>query len=292
MKHARILITSFISFIFLVPFVEACYVINDLGPTSCSIYYQCSCSGEDCSFGFSSAAAFTPNIGDIGPSRFCEIAWITWDGQKPPNFWDKYPNAYGSSFATNSYKSPKPPVNYNGKPCEVRMASCLSHEPCSICFPYTDCWYSVFEGKWDYNERGCIIKCNGNIEKQVHFGIGGDETRNRCESACGASSVCDEVPPGGSVCIGDTKRTCDSNCNFVSDESCGYGYYCSDGVCNRIGGGGGGQYGPWFFIPGLEILVVGFSVYCFIVAIVSEGFVLYIIIKKLTKRISRKRKRR
>lgn len=161
----------------------------------------------------------------------------------PSVHWENYPNAYGSPYSTKDTRpeNPNPPSNYNGKPCQIRWQS--------ITFVrFSDC-FGVFDGKWDSSQRGCV-ECDDIIQKKIHFGADGELYGNKCETACGATdSRCDEIPPGGSGCVGNIKRTCDSNCNFVSDVNCNdYGstYNCLDGVCKSKSSGGGGCGGtPW-----------------------------------------------
>jgi hypothetical protein len=71
-----------------------------------------------------------------------------------------------------------------------------------------------------------------------------------CESACGADPICDDKPPGYTICDGNFKKTCDNNCELVSkdcspyacknndclnscqsDSDCAEGYYC----CKKTG---------------------------------------------------------
>jgi len=105
-----------------------------------------------------------------------------------------------------------------------------------------------YNGKWDRSEGKCV-GCSGNIENNIYYCSGdfgysstGD---SRCESACGASSQCDEQNP--STTLSDecwtlyknyleTSRICDSNCIYHSTK-----YYCSSSNCGdyKICGGSG-----------------------------------------------------
>jgi hypothetical protein len=90
----------------------------------------------------------------------------------------------------------------DGAECEIRGGNCCD-------FATT--------GVWD-NSQGKCIKCNGKTENLIYattatiYTSGNGDTgaitgNSRCEVACGAASVCDEVRPGDSGCIDCTTST-------------------------------------------------------------------------------------
>ncbi len=108
----------------------------------------------------------------------------------------------------------------NGQSCTAmdREVSGLS---CNDCFK---------SGYWDYSDSKCV-ECNGNIGGNVW----GNTTQiadtcnniplsydNLCESACGASTECDEKNPGD--CSTASWYKCNSTCQKISS--------CGDGTCN------------------------------------------------------------
>jgi len=124
----------------------------------------------------------------------------------------------------------------NGNICKIRLLGV--------------CEYPT-EGRWDASESKCL-QCSGNIEDKicgdtagiyVQYGTGicTQEGNQKCESACGASSGCDEVVPGSVSCdiYGNqlTIRVCDSNCNYSSDE-----YVCEPANCGVSQSCGGTTY--------------------------------------------------
>ncbi len=190
MKHLKK--TSLVLLLLLIslPVGKACFIVNDLG-ISCATLYRCGCMNDGyCSFQ-------SENQGTNRELRYL-VSWITYDGPEPANWWENYPNAYGSSYKTNDPNSPIPTSYYNGKTCEIRWNPIPG-------VSFTDC-SSFFKGKWDVSERACV-ECSGRKEIRVDFSYGDEEYRSRCESACGADPECDEITP-------DTGN-CDATCNYV-----------------------------------------------------------------------------
>jgi hypothetical protein len=67
------------------------------------------------------------------------------------------------------------------------------------------------EGRWNANTGYCVV-CDSNRRKIEYFNCNGDYTGDyKCESACGANSLCDEVKPQG--VSSDSKVYCDNDCN-------------------------------------------------------------------------------
>ena len=107
-----------------------------------------------------------------------------------------------------------------------------------------DCqWHSSYYGKWDASENQCV-KCDNTYHKKTHkYGdtsgfyvscmgniLSTGDITDKCESACGASSYCDEKDPGnacgafseeGLGCDGYKRRQYNGGDNCVFDSPAG-----------------------------------------------------------------------
>jgi len=123
-------------------------------------------------------------------------------------------------------------TSYNGEICSINRLQTIT------------CYLGEVTGKWDsLNDGPKCVKCSGNIES----GIYGDTSTiywngstyavgdGKCESACGASSVCDEysgpawwLSGGGTTCNWCTGPT---GCTSGSDSNQPATYYQSGSTC-------------------------------------------------------------
>jgi hypothetical protein len=91
------------------------------------------------------------------------------------------------------------------------------------------------EGKWDPDDKACIIKCNGAIEStdsdaRDYCGNSGSGD-GKCEQACGADEACDEKYPG---IFYDTNN--DGYDDLYCDSSC-KAHFCNSGTeCTSMAG--------------------------------------------------------
>lgn len=102
----------------------------------------------------------------------------------------------------------------------------------------------TYEGKWDLSEGKCV-GCSGKREDIIYYcsGNSGSTTAgdSECESACGASSQCDEGNPTRTlpdICYSsylEMSRAC-VDCVYYSTK-----YYCNSGSCGdyKVCGGSG-----------------------------------------------------
>jgi hypothetical protein len=119
---------------------------------------------------------------------------------------------------------PRPCTPCNGGPIQVAgcgmdtnkcPSSCADGAECEI--RGGNCCDFATTGVWD-NSQGKCIKCSGKSENLIYAttatiytsgngDAGAIAGNSRCEVACGAASVCDEVRPGDSGCIDCTTST-------------------------------------------------------------------------------------
>ena len=159
----------FLGFLLSLPLGYSCHLESGTYYSSCTDNIQCD-EASDCGSGAVSAYDWARDWGgcDMGcaAGKYYDPACV-------------YVEWYPDYCSCGSKEAKWTKSCSNGATCKVKWGLACEGE---------------FEGKWDASEGKCV-ECGGKVQvKAVKCGQS-DDTTQRCESACGADSACDEKNP-------------------------------------------------------------------------------------------------
>jgi hypothetical protein len=181
---------------------------------------SCECNGEaiegpDCDW---SACGWGYEAGLIGESKSCLIRSA--EEFEPACWRDKCSNYAGKCKVGEcpDYSG------WNGENCYLRTGCWLACEHWGNRWEAGESNLHEINLKWDASEKQCV-KCVGNLETRLYgdtdrIYVGCDDESiditDKCESACGADSRCDEVSPGEQGNCPSGQRCGDPSCQCVA----------------------------------------------------------------------------